>query len=54
MHALVCFQPVLRLGVTVDFALGQRLCRLVNLCLGGVGVVLMEPIQLDPAGKIPS
>ena len=39
MHALVCFQPVLLLGVAVDFALRQRLFQLGNLGLGEVGVV---------------
>ncbi len=39
MHALVCFQPGLLLGVAVDFALRQRLFQLGNLGLGEVGVV---------------
>ena len=29
----------LLLGVAEDFALGQRLLQLVNLCLGEVGVI---------------
>ena len=40
----------LLLGVAEDFALGQRLLQLVNLCLGEVGIVIER--QLTSSGSL--